>query len=296
MVAAPGPFRGSIYIKTTEDKLFANLANVSIANACRNIGKHFMDVAIGAVSDALEVNGGPSYGTGTISIASGNMSNGDTVTIDSIVLTGETGTPSGGLQFKIGASAIITAMNLAARINSNVSLAPIVKAVYSNGAASAGVVTVTTIAAGTTGNYAWSKSSSNTTLTPASAMAGGSNGPVQATATITSTGSATAAETMVICNQTLTAETSGAVASLGQFNISATVGTQAANIAAAINAVPALQHVITATSLAGVVTVTATAPGLSGNGFQISEALTNVTVTAFSGGLSGPVLILHKGL
>ena len=71
----------------------------------------------------------------------------------------------------------------------------------------------------------------------ASAMSGGANGPVAATATITSTGTATAAETMSIANQTLTAETSGAVPALGQFNISGTVGVQAASIALAINSV-----------------------------------------------------------
>ncbi len=60
-------------------------------------------------------------------------------------------------------------------------------------------------------------------------------GPVQATATITSTGTATAAQTMTLCNVVLTAKASGAVAADGEFNVSATVATQATNIAAAIN-------------------------------------------------------------
>lgn len=112
-------------------------------------------------------------------------------------------------------------------------------------------------------------------------------GAVQAKATITSTGAASAAETMSLLNVTLTAKASGAVAASGEFDVSATVATQAANIAAAINAVPSLKGKVTATSLAGVVTVTAVVPGIVGNGLEISEALTNVAVAQFSGGDDG---------
>lgn len=117
-------------------------------------------------------------------------------------------------------------------------------------------------------------------------------GAVRATATITSTGTASNNETMSVANQTLTAKTSGAVAANGEFNISGTVATQAANIAAAINAVVALSGLISATSSLGVVTVTATHPGVSGNGLQMSESLTNVTVTQFSGGSNGTATTL----
>lgn len=120
-------------------------------------------------------------------------------------------------------------------------------------------------------------------------------GAVQATATITSTGSAVNNETASVANQTLTAKTSGAVAANGEFNISGTVATQAANIAAAINAVAALSGTVTATSALGVVTITAVAPGTMGNGLQISEALTNVTATAFTGGVDGTVVTVSNG-
>lgn len=122
-----------------------------------------------------------------------------------------------------------------------------------------------------------------------------SNGMVQATATITSTGSAVNNETMLLANVTLTAKTSGAVAANGEFNISATPTTQAANIAAAINAVPALASIVVATSALGVVTVTSTDPGKAGNGLQISEALTNVTATAFTGGSDGSQVSVNFG-
>ncbi len=120
-------------------------------------------------------------------------------------------------------------------------------------------------------------------------------GAVQATATMTSTGTATDSETASVANQTLTAKTTGADPTMGEFNISGTVATQAANIAHAINSVAALVGVVTATSALGVVTITAVAPGTVGNGLQISEALTNVTATAFSGGANGHVYTYSVG-
>lgn len=120
-------------------------------------------------------------------------------------------------------------------------------------------------------------------------------GAVQATATITSTGTASNNETASIANQTLTAKTSGAVPASGQFNISGVVATQAANIALAINSIVALSGVVTATSALGVVTITAVAPGIIGNGLQISESLSNVTATAFASGADGTTYNFANG-
>jgi hypothetical protein len=287
-------FKFSITGVTLEDKLFGNINNVAIANAFRNIGKHFEGVAVGAITEAVTLNSGPTYSSGTITIASGNMSDADTITINSVVLTAKT-SPSGQAQFKVGSTALQTGINLRNCINANTSLLGIVRASYAKSSTSA-VVTVTALSAGTGGNYAWSQSGSNVTLAGASAMSGGTNGPISATATITSTGTASNNETMLLCNQTLTAKTSGAVAANGEFNISATPTTQATNIAAAINAVAALSGVVTATSALGVVTVTAVTPGITGNGLQISESLSNVTATAFSGGVNANVVTLHKGI
>lgn len=287
-------YRFSILGTTLDDKLFGNQSNVSIANAFRNIGKHFEGVAIGSITEAVTLNSGPVKATGTITIASGNMADADTITINSVVLTAKT-TPTTSAQFKVGSTALLTGINLQNCINGLSTLNTIVRASYAKSSTSA-VVTVTALGAGTTGNYAWSQSGSNVTLAGTTAMSGGTNGPIAATATITSTGAASNNETMLLCNQTLTAKTSGAVAANGEFNLSATVGTQATNIAAAINAVAALSGVVTATASLGVVTVSAVAPGIIGNGFQISESLTNVTVAAFAGGVNALVLTLHKGI
>ena len=107
---------------------------------------------------------------------------------------------------------------------------------------------------------------------------------VQATATITSTGAATAAETVTVANIVLTAVASGADPAAGEWNVSGTVATQAASMALAINTISTLSGKVTATSNLGVVTITSVVPGIIGNGLQISENATNVTNTDFSGG------------
>jgi len=112
-------------------------------------------------------------------------------------------------------------------------------------------------------------------------------GETAATATVTSTGTATNNETMVINGVTFTAKTSGATGD--QFNISGTVATQATNIANAINnSSSAGVADVTASAALGVVTLTSDVPGTVGNAMTLSEALTNVTVSGanFSGGAS----------
>jgi phage tail sheath gpL-like len=78
---------------------------------------------------------------------------------------------------------------------------------------------------------------------------------------------------------TLTAKTSGADPTAGEFNISATAATQAASMVTAINTVSTLSGIVTASNVLGVITLTAVAPGTIGNGLQLSEALTNVAIT-----------------
>lgn len=117
-------------------------------------------------------------------------------------------------------------------------------------------------------------------------------GNVAATATITSTGAATAAQTMTLLNVTLTARASAPAAN--EFVLSATPATQAANIAAAINASTSFASKVVATAALGVVTLTAVVPGVMSNGLQIAVGtLTNVTVAAFTGGANGTTTVLN---
>jgi hypothetical protein len=111
-------------------------------------------------------------------------------------------------------------------------------------------------------------------------------GAVQATATIVSAATAVAAETMSLLNVTLTAVAADPAAN--EFVVSATPATQAANIAACINASASFAGKCSAAvTSGGTVTVTAVVPGLLGNGLQISESLTGVTVTQFANGSDG---------
>ena len=119
-------------------------------------------------------------------------------------------------------------------------------------------------------------------------------GAVQATATIVSSGTAADSETMRLCNQVLTAKTSGADPVSGEFNISATPATQASSIALAINSVVALQPFVSAIAEADTVIVTAKVPGALGNGLEcINVDLDNVTVNAFSGGSDGTTYVIN---
>ena len=117
-------------------------------------------------------------------------------------------------------------------------------------------------------------------------------GMVRAYGTLTvATGGSANNETCSICGVTFTAKTSGATGN--QFNISATAATQAANMAAAINASASLSGIVTASALLGVVTITAVVPGTIGNGLALSAGtLANVTLGAFANGSDGTAYTL----
>jgi hypothetical protein len=102
-------------------------------------------------------------------------------------------------------------------------------------------------------------------------------GSVQNTAVITVTGAASNDETMVVCGVTFTAKTSGATGN--EFNLSATPTTQATNMVTAFNASSDLTGIVTASNVAGVITLTAVVPGKVGNALVVTESLSNCTVT-----------------
>lgn len=105
-----------------------------------------------------------------------------------------------------------------------------------------------------------------------------------AKALVTFTGAASNNETLTINGVTFTAKTSGAVAANGEFNLSATVATQATNLAAAIAAVTdaRISGIVTASASLGVVTVSAVYPSYACLGYDITENMTNTAVTAWA--------------
>ncbi len=115
-------------------------------------------------------------------------------------------------------------------------------------------------------------------------------GAVKATGTIVvSAGGSANNETATILGETVTAKTSGAVLADGEFNISATAATQAASIAAMINAMPEFVGIISAeVTSGGTVTVTASVPGVIGNGLKMADVdLANTVITSFANGSDG---------
>ncbi len=114
--------------------------------------------------------------------------------------------------------------------------------------------------------------------------------------TVTTTGP-TNGQAMTLGNETLTAKTSGADPTAGEFDISATANTVAINIALAINSMADLSGVVTAAVTAtGVVTVTAVAPGMIGNGMQMDAGnLSNTAITAFAHGDDGHTYDFNVG-
>jgi len=112
--------------------------------------------------------------------------------------------------------------------------------------------------------------------------------PVKATASLTFSASGQVAdETFTVNGVTFTAKAAGA--SGDQFNISGAIATTAANVVSAVNASTSagVAGVITASSSDGVVTFTSDVPGVHGNGFTLSESLTNCTAVDFASGSEG---------
>jgi hypothetical protein len=99
---------------------------------------------------------------------------------------------------------------------------------------------------------------------------------------------------MTLLNQTITAVTTITDAT-DQFVRSDTPSVDATNLAALINSSALFNTRLSASALAGVVTITSLASGDAGNGYQIAEAMTNTTATAFSGGTSDAPVVVYNG-
>jgi hypothetical protein len=102
-------------------------------------------------------------------------------------------------------------------------------------------------------------------------------GAAKGTAVLTVTGAAVADETLVVCGVTFTAKAAGATGN--QFNLNATPTTQATNMVTAFNASSDLTGIVTASNVAGVITLTAAVAGKLGNALVVTEGLTNTALT-----------------
>ncbi len=114
---------------------------------------------------------------------------------------------------------------------------------------------------------------------------------VKAAATLTFTDDPTADETFVLCGVTFTGKASGA--SGDEWNITtggsaaADAAANAASVVTVVNANTTVNKCVIATSSLGVVTFTALVPGAFGNGFVLTESMTNATRVQFTGGSDG---------
>jgi phage tail sheath gpL-like len=147
------------------------LNNVSIANAFRNIGKWFEDVAIGARTFNGEViaNGVPASGTVTFTAIVAT----DTVTVGGVVFTAVAAGATNN-QFNVGGSQAITAANFAAAIEASTT-----SGVQSNlsAVANGAVITITVEEPGTIGNFLSLAISAHGTVSAAT-LTGGTDGTI----------------------------------------------------------------------------------------------------------------------
>jgi len=109
----------------------------------------------GTVETAIDEAG--VQASGTVTCAS--VLNNDTVTVAGVVLTGKTGTPSGGAEWKAGVSNTADGAALAACINANTTTLK-----YVTASAASGVVTITALDKSYCGNLITLASSNGTRL------------------------------------------------------------------------------------------------------------------------------------
>lgn len=108
--------------------------------------------------------------------------------------------------------------------------------------------------------------------------------PITAQAKLTCTSTGTNADTLSIGNVTITIVTSGATGN--QVNVAADATALGAAIAALVNSSASFTGICTASSALGVITLSAALPGTIGNGLQLSESSTSITLTNAFGSLT----------
>lgn len=211
---------------------------------------------------------GQARATGTITY-SGTPVADETLTVNGVVLTFKA-TSASRAQITISADNTIQARNTVAIINNNPSLIGVVVAT-----SALGVVTVEAVATGFAGHALTLAEAATGTAVSAATLSG-----VVASATYTVSGTPVADETLTIGGKVLTFKADADTTTENHIAINADNTIQAARIARVINANSVLKGLVSATSAAGVVTVTCTVPGRIGNIISISDAATGVATSA----------------
>lgn len=117
-------------------------------------------------------------------------------------------------------------------------------------------------------------------------VAAATQSPAYAQGTLSFSGQPVAGESFSVANEAFQAVASGATGQ--QFNIGATVAETVANIKTAVEAATSLDLIITVASTNSTsITFQAYDSGIDGNGLQFSSALSNSSISAFAGGVTG---------
>lgn len=133
-----------------------------VLDQCKTL-QHYFERVTGGLEpgvtsfDIQTSSSAPVRASGTITITYGSAANADTITIGSVTLNAETGTPSGQNQFKLQTDAPTTATNLKNCINAHTTLSLLGVAT-----AASGVVTFTLFTPGKIGNQCVLTSSNGT--------------------------------------------------------------------------------------------------------------------------------------
>jgi hypothetical protein len=212
-----------------------------------------------SANDTVTINGTAltaqqEYASGVVTFSS--LAADDTVTVGATVFTAKV-SPSGSVQFALGASDTEAAANLVVKINAHATASTLVKA-YSTGAA----VTVRNLVVGTAGNSGG-----------ASQVALASSNNTRAAVTGTSAG-----------------KLNGASAPANnKFHIGFTTAEVLAAFYAAVNASSTSLvsgHVVATSDAATVATLTALVPGVGGNAITLAKSGSNISVSG-TGRLTG---------
>lgn len=243
-------------------------------------------VAPGAASNAITIENLGVVATGTVTFTS--VDNNDAMTVNGVTLTAKTTVADATVEFAVGATDAATATNFAALINSTATSALITKHVRA--LARSNVVHLFAKYGGVAGNAITLTSADGDIVVSGARLTGGTLAQyegAQATGTVT-LASASGAITITINGVEAASETWAT-------SDTATAAALVVDIAASTD--PLVRGHVTATSSAGVVTITAVRGGHLGNAITLAAAGTGVTASGarLTGGALPTVSVVAGG-